>query len=181
MCFQINGSFTQDTFTDVIRHLIDHNQPGKKLLILDGHSSHHTMEALDLYVTPCYVITCDVELFFSMSCHAPHATRCVQHDIHVLNLPANLTHLLQVPDVSVFGPFKTMLAQTMAAREHEGHSVVQPHEIATVTRKAWEKAASDVNIIAGFKKTGIWPLDPSKITPSIPQRGRGGSRCLTLW
>ena len=63
MCFQKNGSFTQNTFTDVIRHLIDHTPSGKKLLILDGHSSHHTVEALDLYVPSCCVMWCHVPIF----------------------------------------------------------------------------------------------------------------------
>jgi hypothetical protein len=48
MTFQKNGSFTTDTFIDVINHLIMYTQPGKKLLILDGHSSHHSLKALDL-------------------------------------------------------------------------------------------------------------------------------------
>jgi hypothetical protein len=48
VAYQPNGSFTQETFTDVIRHIIENTTPGKKLLILDGHSSHHSVEALDL-------------------------------------------------------------------------------------------------------------------------------------
>lgn len=48
MALQTSGSFTAVTFCDVIRHLIKHSQPGKRLLILDGHNSHHDVEALDL-------------------------------------------------------------------------------------------------------------------------------------
>ena len=40
MCFQKNGSFTTQMFADVITHLHVYGTPGKKLLILDGHSSH---------------------------------------------------------------------------------------------------------------------------------------------
>jgi hypothetical protein len=48
MAFQQNGSFTSVTFGDVIRHLIAHKHDGAALLILDGHSSHHDIDALDL-------------------------------------------------------------------------------------------------------------------------------------
>ena len=48
MALQINGSFTAATFCDVIRHIIMHTSSGKKLLILEGHASHHDVDALDL-------------------------------------------------------------------------------------------------------------------------------------
>lgn len=48
MAFQQNGSFTSVTFCDAIRHLAAHKHPGPALLILDGHSSHHELEALDM-------------------------------------------------------------------------------------------------------------------------------------
>jgi len=48
MAFQKNGSFTSVTFSDVIRHLIKYKERGPALLILDGHNSHHDIEALDL-------------------------------------------------------------------------------------------------------------------------------------
>jgi hypothetical protein len=48
MAFQKNGSFTCSTFCDVIRHLTMHSPSGKKLLILDGHNSHHDVDALDM-------------------------------------------------------------------------------------------------------------------------------------
>lgn len=48
LAFQKNGSFTTITFCDVIRHLLAHKTEGPALLILDGHNSHHDMDALDL-------------------------------------------------------------------------------------------------------------------------------------
>jgi hypothetical protein len=48
MAFQKNGSFTCVTFADVIRHLLAHKHDGPALLILDGHNSHHDVDALDL-------------------------------------------------------------------------------------------------------------------------------------
>lgn len=48
MALQKNGSFTSETFCDVIRHLIAKKFDGPALLILDGHNSHHDITALDL-------------------------------------------------------------------------------------------------------------------------------------
>jgi hypothetical protein len=57
-CHYSSGSFTTNMFIDVVRHIINHTTPGKKLLILDGHNSHHSIEALDLYVMLCHVMKC---------------------------------------------------------------------------------------------------------------------------
>ena len=46
--FHTSGSFTGVTFADVIRHIIANTPQGKKLLIIDGHNSHHDVTALEL-------------------------------------------------------------------------------------------------------------------------------------
>ena len=48
MAFQSNGSFVSHLFIDVIRHLVAHKHAGPALLIIDGHNSHHEVDALDL-------------------------------------------------------------------------------------------------------------------------------------
>jgi hypothetical protein len=48
MAFQSNGSFVSHLFVDVIRHLVAHKHAGPALLIIDGHNSHHEVDALDL-------------------------------------------------------------------------------------------------------------------------------------
>lgn len=52
MALQRNGSFTSHTFADVITHLLKKKYPGPALLIMDGHNSHHDIDALDMYVNP---------------------------------------------------------------------------------------------------------------------------------
>jgi hypothetical protein len=46
---QENGYFTADVFPDVVRHLMECAPSAQKLFILDGHDSHTSVEALDLY------------------------------------------------------------------------------------------------------------------------------------
>ena len=48
MAFQKNGSFNKSMFADVIRHIVKHTPSGQKLLIMDGHNSHHDVDGLDL-------------------------------------------------------------------------------------------------------------------------------------
>src|SRR5689334_15591647 len=102
MAFQKNGSFMACMFADVIRHLVNYSKAGKKLLILDGHSSHHDVEGLDMYVTIFHVGMHVMSRHVTVSCCVSYHGRCVEKGIHVLNLPAHTTHLLQVADISVF-------------------------------------------------------------------------------
>jgi hypothetical protein len=134
----------------------------------------------------CHVMSSHVMTdFFSVSSPLSHVTRCVQHDIYVLNLPSNLTHLLQVADVSVFGPFKTYMTKTNAVREHEGRSVVAPHEVASLTREPWEKAATPTNIIAVRKNRDL-AIQPQQNhrrhiqTREPPPWGRKKKRTTTI-
>lgn len=100
-----------------------------------------------------------------------HALRCVEHDIHVLNLPSHTTHLLQVADISVFGPFKTYIRSAEADRQHTSSAVIKTQHVAAFTRLPWEKATERHNICAGFKKAGIYPFDRTKITAKIYKAG----------
>ena len=111
-----------------------------------------------------------------MSCHhaqiyMSYVPRCVEHNIHVLNLPAHTTHLLQVADISVFGPFKTYMRSAETARQHTTSAIIRTQDVAALTRKPWEKATSRHNITAGFKKAGIYPFDRTKITAQIYKAG----------
>ena len=114
---------------------------------------------------------------YVMSCHLitrvcmSHALRCIAHNIHVLNLPAHTTHLLQVADISVFGPFKTYMRSAEASRQHTTSAVIRTQDVAALTRLPWDKATSRHNITAGFKKAGIYPFDRTKITAQIYKSG----------
>lgn len=109
-----------------------------------------------------------------MLCRVIHAScvcRCIANRIHVLNLPAHTTHLLQVADISVFGPFKKYLRSVTALRHHQRNGYIQPQHVAALTKPAWEKAITRVNVITGFAKAGIVPFDRTKITAKTYQQG----------
>lgn len=100
-----------------------------------------------------------------------HPYRCVESHIHILLLPAHTTHLLQVSDVSVFAPFKRYIATAFAAHRIKHPGVIHNGTMARLTRIPWEKATSEHNVRAGFKKAGIHPYDDTKITATTYKQG----------
>ena len=44
-----------------------------------------------------------------------------------------------------------------------GH-VITPDKLASLVGEAWPHAFTPVNVMAGFKKTGIYPLNPGEVT-----------------
>ena len=108
-----------------------HNDP--IVLIYDRHASHKT------YKTIRWVREKGIILFV---------------------LPAHSSHLLQPLDIAVFGPFKrhyySECAKCLAS--HMGMNITR-HEICSLASSAYLKSFSQMNIQAGFKKTGIFPLN----------------------
>ena len=110
----------------------------------------------------CYAI---VDVCLSSSC------RCVENNIHILLLPAHTTHLLQVSDISVFGPFKRYVAAAFAAHRIKHPGAIGNTTMARLTRVPWEKATSEHNVKAGFQKAGIHPYNDKKITAQTYKQG----------
>jgi len=114
----------------------------KRLLIVDGHSSHVNM---------AFVNWAD------------------QHGIILLILPPHTTHRLQPLDVGMFQPlstnYSTELDQMMndsAGRVSMSKSFFWP-----MFKRAWDKAFTEANIQSAFKKAGIWPTNGVHIVKSI--------------
>jgi hypothetical protein len=108
---------------------------GWRLLILDGHNSHCTYG---------FVVFCE------------------QHRIILVCLPSHTTHHLQPCDVGVFGPLAACWKAEVNAASREGIKITK-HNILEYYHKACSRAFTATTIQAAFRKTGIWPLDPSVI------------------
>ena len=107
------------------------------LLILDGHSSHVSIQAIE----------------------------CARSNgIHMLCLPAHTTHILQPLDVGVFKSFKSYYYKACKKRiaEHPNR-VITTDQIASLVGTAWPQALTPVNIMSGFKKCGIYPINPGEV------------------
>lgn len=105
----------------------------RRLLIMDGHSSH---------------ITANVIAF------------CMEHAIDLLILPPHTSHMLQPLDVSMFQPLKRALATEtdFAARLDSGR--IPRTEWTSMYIRAREKAFTRANILSGWRATGLQPLSP---------------------
>ena len=154
---QENGYFEQSHMVGFIQHMVEYmdshpelyreggsidNPRLPSLLILDGAATHVYGDAWQ------------------------HAS---DHGIGIIFLPPNLTHIMQVSDVTVFGPFKIAYRQECEIWRHIHRRDMDKFDIAGVTGKAWAKAMSSANVLSGFRKTGQWPFDPSAVLDQVLQ------------
>ena len=107
-------------------------------MIYDGHASHLSIE--------------DIE-------------KAQANDIHLLYLPSHCTHILQPLDVSVMSGVKNHFGKAgeQFMTQNPGR-VITEADLAGLVGKAWPMALTPSILISGFTKTGIYPLNPGRIT-----------------
>ncbi|XP_041370288.1 uncharacterized protein LOC121384088 [Gigantopelta aegis] len=112
-----------------------------QLLILDSHSSHEVIGLLE---------------------------NAAEENISILALPPHTTHALQPLDKQVFGPFSKAYNRTCTEflSEHPSH-VINKATWPRIFRKAWDDGITCENITAGFRSTGIYPLNPKAVSESL--------------
>jgi hypothetical protein len=129
----------------------------KRLLIVDGHGSHHTRQ---------FIRYCD------------------SHNIIPFGMPPNLTHLLQPLDVVVFQPLKHYHAKELDIMVRDGLVNITKLEFLSCIGRVRLQAFKQSTILSAFRKTGIWPFNPqlvlqilearqAKKTPSPPSSSGG--------
>ena len=133
-----NGWITQELFLEWFRFFIANIPPTRPvLLIQDGHASHTTIEVIEL---------------------------ASSSNIHILCLPAHTTHILQSLDVAVFKSFKSHYwkecRRYLAAHPRR---IITSEVIAALLGKSWPLSVTPINIMAGFKKSGSYPLNPGVV------------------
>lgn len=105
---------------------------------MDGHNSHYTKEFLDY---------------------------ARDHNIHVLCYPAHTTHVYQGLDVTVFGPLKEYWSQALDAFQGRTRQKINKTNFVSVYLEAHRRALTPQTIRTAFRVTGVWPFNPSVITP----------------
>ena len=113
------------------------------ILLLDGHSSHYHPDTVRL---------------------------AAKHDVILFCLPPHTTHVSQPLDVSCFAPLKKSWSQQCDQFSKKNPSrVITKYEFSSLFSKAWYSAFTPSNIIAGFRATGIYPLnrDAIKLPPTV--------------
>ena len=114
----------------------------RRLLIVDRHSSHINMQFIK---------------------------KCNELRILLLVLPAHSTHRLQPLDIGLFAPLATYYTNSLNDLMAKSFGMVKISKRAfwSVFLPAWQNAFSKQNIISAFRKTGIWPYNPTPIFKTI--------------
>jgi len=139
-----NGWTTNAVGLDWIKHFDYHTAPRTKgkyrLLILDGHESHHSTE-FELY--------------------------CQQNNIITLCMPPHSSHLLQPLDVGCFGPLKQAYGRQIEdlMRMHINH--VSKLEFLCAFREAFFASMTEKNIQGGFAGAGLVPYDLERVLSKL--------------
>lgn len=133
---QSNGWMDHQRFVETLQHLqkVSYSSVDNKImLIMDNAESHMSIHAVEY---------------------------AIQHGIVIVTLPPHTTAKLQPLDVSVFGPFKTVLRSVQDDfKLSNPHVAITEHMLPEMACKAWDRVCSVTNISNGFRATGIYPLN----------------------
>ena len=108
------------------------------LLIEDGYSSHISIDVITL---------------------------ARDNGVHLLCLPAHTTHMLQPLDVGVFKSLKSNYS-TACKKHLSNHpgQVITTDVLASLLAQAWPESVTPINVMSGFRKCGIHPLNRGQIS-----------------
>lgn len=131
-----SGWMKAEIFVEFLKHFqkfTNASNSHRILLLLDNHSSHIHIDALDF---------------------------CKENGIVLLSFPPNCSHKLQPLDRSVYGPLKKAINSLSDAwmRSHPGKTM-SIYDIPGIVKTAMPIALTQSNIQAGFRKTGVYPFN----------------------
>lgn len=130
------GWMTTELFPTVLKHIKKYtccSMENPILLIMDNHGTHVSLEAIN----------------FSR-----------ENGIVLLSLPPHSTHKMQPLDICVYGPFKSRckFAFNDYISTNPGKTI-KISDIAGLTADAYLQSFNPSNIIKGFSRSGIWPIN----------------------
>lgn len=135
-----NGWTTNEKGIEWIQHFEKHTRPrrtgGYRLLIIDGHESHHSV---------------DFEFF------------CKEKNIVTLCMPPHSSHLLQPLDIGCFSPLKTAYGKQISELMKAYKTHISKEDFLPAFYAAFQDAITESNIQGGFKGAGLVPLDPEHV------------------
>ena len=117
----------------------------RRLLIIDGHSSHLNMKFIEL---------------------------CDNHGIILAILPPHSTRRLQPLDVGIFSPLSTAYSNQIdhLIQSSQGFSRVTKRSFWSMFRTAWKTTLSFENIGSAFAATAVYPLCPEKVINQLKRK-----------
>ena len=113
------------------------------LLLLDGHSSHYTLELVKA---------------------------AAEKDVIIFCLPPHTTADSQPFDTSCFGPLKTYWFETCCQYLFDNPGrIITKFQFSSLFAQAWSKGMTINNIVYGFRSAGIYPFAPNVILDKFPK------------
>ncbi len=165
---QKKGYLEGEHMKQVLEHIINHTKDAERLdeesmsedranrrdmlLVIDGASQHlANNEAIDL---------------------------AFANRIGIVILPHHTSHLTQVSDLSCFRPFKEgwSKAQLQFHSDHPDQAINNSN-IVSLLSPVWKTATREENVISGFKRSGIWPFNPSVVLDVLPTEADLRAQC----
>jgi hypothetical protein len=121
-----------------------------RLLVLDGHGSHVTMDFINY---------------------------CDQNRILLVVLPPHSTHTLQPLDVAMFKPLAAAYSAELSEYLHRSHGLasITKGDFFPLFWKAWEASFRESTILSSFRATGISPPDPDPILDRFTHKEESGN------
>ena len=85
-------------------------------------------------------------------------TTCCKKQVIIFTLPPNTTHLAQPSDKGIFGPLKISWRRNNFQSRNPGR-VITRYDFSSLFSLAWIESTTPKNILAGFRVTGVHPLN----------------------
>ena len=139
-----NGWTTNEKGLEWVEHFDEHTRArsvGKfRLLILDGHESHHSMEFEEY---------------------------CKKNNIVPLCMPAHSSHRLQPLDVGCFSALKAAYGIAIEDLMRRYITHISKEDFFPAFYRAFNAALTPKNIQSGFRGTGLVPFDPEYVISQL--------------
>jgi hypothetical protein len=139
-----NGWTTNGLGVAWLQHFNAHTEKrvvgARRLLILDGHESHQSLEFQEI---------------------------CKENNIYTLCMPAHSSHLLQPLDIGCFSPLKRAYSREVEhlIRHHINH--ITKLEFLPAFKTAYEQTFTPSNICSAFRGAGLVPLQPDVVMSKL--------------
>jgi hypothetical protein len=92
---------------------------------------------------------------------------CFENNILLCRIPSHTSHKLQPCDVGVFGPLKAAYREEVERLYRGGAETVGKEHFTSLYSPARERSLTHRNILAGWAKAGLHPLNPDRVLRDI--------------
>ncbi|USP80258.1 hypothetical protein yc1106_07532 [Curvularia clavata] len=139
-----NGWTTNELGVEWLKHFVKHTDGkvvgARRLLILDGHESHQSLEFQEL---------------------------CKENNIYTLCMPPHSSHLLQPLNVGYFSPLKRAYSREVESliRNHINH--ITKLDFLPAFKAAFNRSFMAANICSAFRGAGLVPLQPDAVLSKL--------------